>query len=397
MTRSTQLLAGGKPTAGGAAAAGGWSPAGDLPSARQWFSAGESAVPLNDGSVLAAGGAVLRGKATDESLLFDPAAGEWTQTGKLTTGRLSHTLTKLDDGRVLAVGGMPETNRSPFTFLRTAEIYDPGERTWTPVAEMGTARSLHSATLLADGRVLVTGGTGYQKPGVLRTFRTAELYDPVKNIWTDVAPMTDARLAHPAIRLPDGRVLAVGGETGIDQYRGIGQSFCELYDPVAGRWTPTGSMHVPRRNHQAVLLPDGSVFVAGGDGPGIITERRLAPHSQWRTERYDPATGFWSPGRNMPTGRTFHRMVALPAGKVLVVGGTDAATYDVGYANAAVYDPLAQTWAPTGGMTTGRFYCSATALADGRVLAAGGTVRAGSANPARGQDLLTATTEIFTL
>ncbi|GAA4235099.1 hypothetical protein GCM10022254_41600 [Actinomadura meridiana] len=396
MTRSTELLTGGGPSAR-ALAAGRWTPTGDLPSARQWGSAEESAVLLNDGSVLAAGGAVVRGTGTDEALLFDPVAGQWSQTGKLINARMSHTLTKLDDGRVLAVGGVPNTDRAPFTFLRTAEIYHPGERTWTPAAELRTPRALHSATLLTNGKVLVTGGTGYQRPGVPRPFRSVELYDPDADTWTTVASMTDPRLSHAAIRLPDARVLVAGGETAIDRYKGIGQSFCELYDPVADTWTPTGSMHVPRRNHQAVLLPDGSVFVAGGNGPGIITERRIAPYSQWRTERYDPATGFWSRGRNMPTGRTFHRMVTLPTGKVLVVGGTDSATYDTGYANAAIYDPLSQTWTPTPSMTTGRFYCSATTLSDGRVLAAGGTVRAGAANPTPGQDLLTATTEIFTL
>lgn len=401
MTRSAALMAGEWPPAsepsGGGQSAGGWTAAGELPSPRQWFSQGEAAVLLDDKTVLAAGGAVLRDTSTAESLLFDPISATWTPTGDLGTARRVHTLTKLADGRVLAVGGMPGRLQHPFEFLDSAEIYDPEHRAWTPTTgPLHQARALHSATLLDDGRVLVAGGMGYSSPGVLRTLRSAEIFNPATGTWALARPMTDARLAHPAVKLPDGRVLLIGGDTGIDVHRGIGQAFCELYDPVAQTWAPTGSMRVPRRNHQAVLLPDGAVCTMGGNGPQMRIERGYVAFSQWRTEHYNPATGAWTAGGNLPTGRTFHRAVPLKSGQILLVGGTDSASYDVGYAGTVVYDPLARTWNQAGGMSTGRFYCSATPLADGRILAAGGTVRAGDANPAYGADLLTATSELFT-
>lgn len=403
MTRSAMLMTGGRP-ANSELATGGWTPAGELPSPRQWFSGGEAAVTLDDadGTVLAAGGAVLRDTATTEALLFSPKtlltkASAWTPTGELNTARRVHTLTKLADGRVLAVGGMTGRLQLPFTYLNSSEIYDPKQGTWTPtVGSLNDGRALHSATLLDDGRVLVAGGIGYPRPGAMRNLRSAELFNPDTETWTRIGPMTDARSSHPAVKLPDGRVLLIGGDTGTDVYRGIGQAFCELFDPVTETWAPTGSLRVPRRNHQAVLLADGSVFVVGGNGPQLRTERTYVAFSQWRTEHYNPATGAWSAGGNAPNGRTYHRAVTLASGKVLLVGGTDSASYDVGYAGTVVYDPLAHTWSQAGGMATGRFYCSATALKDGRVLAAGGTVRASNANPGYGDDLLTATCEVFT-
>lgn len=405
MTRSATLMAGGLPAAGELGtsefsarefSAGGWSTVGELPSPRKWPSDGEAAVRLEDGTVLAAGGTVPRETSTAESLLFDPVAKTWTPTGELRSARRAHTLTKLADGRVLAVGGMPGRLGLPFRFLDSAEVYDPAKRRWSSTGPLKEARSLHSATLLDDGRVLVAGGMGYPRPGVMRTLRSAELFDPETETWTGARPMTEARLGHPAVKLPDGRVLMVGGDTTIDVYRRIGQAFCELYDPVAENWAPTGSMRVPRRGHQAVLLADGAVFTVGGNGPQLRTERGYVAFSQWRTEHYNPATGAWTTGGNLPAGRTFHHAVPLASGKVLLVGGTDSATYDVGYSSCAVYDPLARTWSQAGGMATGRFYCSATPLEDGRVLAAGGTVRASLANPNYDDDLLTATTEIFT-
>ncbi|MGW0535604.1 Kelch repeat-containing protein [Streptomyces sp. NPDC003032] len=401
MTRRTSLTAGGfgaTPAAGAAAPApGAWFAAGELPTARRWFGPADGAVPLADGTALIAGGALVGGAPTDEALVFDPVATVWTVTGPLGTARHSHSLTPLADGRVLAAGGTGPTGPDAVGRLDTAELYDPVTRTWTPTTgKMTTARSSHAATVLADGRVLVSGGEGDRVPRASgRGLYSAELFDPTTGEWTAAAAMTDARIAHPAVLLQDGRVLAVGGLRGTGRTTGIGQGFCELYDPADDTWTPTGSLYTPRCNHQATLLHDGTVLVTGGDGLTVRHERGFVPFGLWRTERYDPATGAWTVAQNMPTGRTCHRAVALPSGKVLVLGGTDSATRDAGYAAATLFDPLMRTWTPTGGMSTGRYFCAATPLPDGSVLATGGTVRAGRANPASGEDLVTATTEVF--
>ncbi|MGW0875344.1 Kelch repeat-containing protein [Streptomyces sp. NPDC002740] len=396
MTRSSALVGGGLPSVAAGPAVGGWTAVGALPSPRQWPSSEEAAVLLDDGTVLAAGGAVVRGTGTGECLLFDQKGRTWQPTGGLAQPRLLHSLTKLEDGTVLAVGGMAQTDRLPFTYLATAELYDPVRKTWTSAGKLATPRALHTATPLPGGKVLVAGGIGDRTPGVRRNLRSAELYDPDSRTWTEVEPMTDARSDHRAVRLTDGRALIIGGNAGVDVHLHVAQSFCELYDPVTGTWAPTGSLRLPRIGHQGTLLADGTVLVTGGWALSMRRARIYSPHSLWQTELYNPGSGLWTPSGNMPAGRNGHHAQLLRSGRVLVLGGTDSATSDVGYAAATVYDPRTRTWTPAGGLATGRFYCSATLLRDGTVLAAGGTVRSAAADPVYAQDLLTGTCELFT-
>jgi hypothetical protein len=86
----------------------------------------------------------------------------------------------------------------------------------------------------------------------------------------------------------------------------------------------------------------------------------------------------------------------LSSGKVLVIGGTDASTFDIGYQNATIFDPVAGSWTDTIGTVTGRWAFATAELTDGRVLAAGGIVLSGAATPTPGVSVLTATAEVFT-
>ena len=94
--------------------------------------------------------------------------------------------------------------------------------TWSAAPSMATARIAHKATLLNDGRMLVTGGVDST---------SAELYDPVNNIWSAAASMGSSRLSHTATLLPNGTVLVTGG---------LG---AEIYNPVNNIWSPAGSSH----------------------------------------------------------------------------------------------------------------------------------------------------------
>src|SRR5262249_6464354 len=146
--------------------------------------------------------------------------------------------------------------------LASVELYDPAAGTWSPGPVLATARSGHSATVLADGRVLVAGGVGARGAAL----KAAELFDPARGQWSATGSMVDARVGHQAVRLADGRVLVTGGElrTG-GATRAL--AYCELFDPATGSWTPTGSLGTARKGHQATLLPDGRVLVTGGDAP----------------------------------------------------------------------------------------------------------------------------------
>ncbi len=286
-----------------------------------------------------------------------PPSG-WAATGGMAQAREGHTATLLADGRVLVVGG-DSGAASP---LATAELYDPATGTWSPTGRMHEARTLHPATRLTDGRVLVTGG---HDTGARRLLATAELYDPATGTWSPTAAMSAVRLLHTATPLPDGRVLV----TGMPGDLGIGPS-AELYDPATGTWSPTANMTAPRYDHGAVLLPDGKVLVAGG------TRDAASPLAS--AELYDPASNTWSPVASMAVPRYRAPATLLPGGRVLLSGGH----LDSG-PDAEVYDPAANTWSATGRTTGYRMQHRAVALSDGQVLEVAGTVTADAVSAER--------------
>src|SRR5215471_11728039 len=124
-------------------------------------------------------------------------ADTFTTTGSLATGRELHTATLLPNGRVLVTGGFGSSG-----FLSSAELYDPAAGSWTTTGSMAAARGYHTATLLANGKVLITGGAA--SSGYLRS---AELYDPAAGSWATTGNLAAARGYHTATLLPNGKVL----------------------------------------------------------------------------------------------------------------------------------------------------------------------------------------------
>ncbi|GGU12229.1 DUF6603 domain-containing protein [Streptomyces lateritius] len=378
---------------GATAVPGGWTDTTAMPAAVGTDSSTDAAVLLSGGRVLLAGGADSAGAAVTDSTLFDPVTGTWTPADRLKTGRRLHTLTRLRDGRVLAYGGLGADG----TALSSPELYDPLAARWTAGPASTPPRPVrygHCATLLETQKVLVTGGTGARGQGVA-ALPSAELYDPATGQWNGAKPMTDARTGHQAVKLRTGRVLVIGGALLTGRGRAA-LAQCELYDPATGAWTPTGSLTTARVGHQATLLPDGRVLVTGGDTPAGRPGGTYRAGSLDSAEIYDPTTGAWTLAARMPGGRGRHRAVLLPTGKVLVLGGTGGPRCHAGYRDAATYDPAANAWSATGALAAGRWDFTALALADGRVLAAGGRVLTGAAAPGQGGDVLTAAAEIFT-
>src|SRR5262249_28420433 len=135
---------------------------------------------------------------------------------------------------------------------------------FTPAGSLGTARGGHTATLLANGKVLIAGGLISLNFAGVSFASTAELYDPAAGAFTPTGNMTTGREEQPATLVPDGRVLIVGGASA---KQGTLAS-AEIYDPATGSFTATDSMTTPRSAHTATLLPDGPVLVAGGNIAG---------------------------------------------------------------------------------------------------------------------------------
>jgi Galactose oxidase, central domain/Kelch motif len=250
-------------------ATGQWSATGSMAEGR----ARHTATLLGDGRVLVVGGSYDpdgdSGLASAE--LYDPESGTWTATRSMTTGRSGQTATLLPDGSVLVAGGIgafvnPMDPRS----LASAETYDPITGRWTVAGTLSTPRVGHTATLLDDGTVLVVGGNRiFSDP-----LASVEIFSPETGSWTTVASMTRPHDAHSATLLPDGRVLTVGGRSGDMPIAGA-----ELYDPVGRSWIAAVEPPTARQVHSATLLPDGRVLVAGGtNATGILDSAELYDH-----------------------------------------------------------------------------------------------------------------------
>jgi parallel beta-helix repeat protein len=328
---------------------------------------------LNDGRVLVAGGTIALGAATATAELFDPAgdggSGSFASTGDMSTARTYHQATLLPDGRALISGG--DDGSGSAGALSSAEIFDPTGNDYTgsfaSAGDMSTARTFHQATLLADGTVLISGGN--DSSGTVLS--SAELFDPAGGdngvgAFTPTGSMGTARNAHTATALLDGRVLVAGGVTAAGAF----VASAEIYDPESGTFSATGSMSNVRGFHTATLLPDGRVLIAGGrDSSGYLAGAEL----------FDPSgnggLGSFSSTSTMNAARGYHTATLLPDGKVLVSGGTGSGGF---LDSAEIFDPTTATFAPAGTMSVGRRDHGATLVPDGRVLIAGG-VGAGGA------------------
>jgi hypothetical protein len=309
-------------------------------------------VPAFAGTTLESGRVLITGtmgglypQTALSALLYDPASGSLTTGGAMVTPRWGHSATLLADGRVLIVGGQSYDGGS----TERAELYDERTGSFVETGARLIRRDGYTATLLADGRVLVAGGVGQ---GAER----AELYDPASGTFSETGAMRGHRVGHTATLLADGRVLITGG-----RHRTLGPplSSAELYDPDTGTFIPTGSMTMPRSDQSATLLADGRVLVAGGSA------RRVA-------EIYDPASGTFSPAASMGTPRSYQGAIRLADGRVLLVGGTGRGSFPsdcrMEVRSTELYDPEQDAFVATGAMARWGGVDVVAPLPDGRIL-----------------------------
>jgi len=276
----------------------------------------------------------------------------WTATGLMPVARTSHTMTLLANGKVLVAGGY---NGSAVTI--NAALYDPATGAWASTGAMPTPHYGHTATLLANGKVLVAGG--YNGSAYVAT---AALYDPATGTWAATGAMPTPHYGHTATLLANGKVLVAGGYSG-SAYT----ASAALYDPATGTWTATGAMPTARGAHTMTLLTNGKVLVAGGGYSSGGNTGNWVPLAS--AALYDPATGAWTATGAMPAARSDHTATLLANGKVLVAGGGNGSGE---VATAALYDPATGVWAATGAMPAARLGHTATLLGNGKVLVAGG-------------------------
>jgi hypothetical protein len=295
-----------------------------------------------NGNVLLAGGVGANGSLSSAEL-YAPATPTTTptfsETSPLTDARDSATATAFAGGSVLIAGG-EQITASSATLLDSAEIYDPnstppsfscvGGTSGNPPAcnsSMQVARRLHTATLLPNGAVLITGGVGTGGTGTA----AAELFEPGANggSFMTTGSMTEARVGHTATYLDPavvtgslaGQVLIAGGSNDLS---------AETYNPATGTFSPvTARMNAVHSFHTAILLQNGRVLIAGG-GPGDFSDLLDGSFAAEPTaEIFDPATATFVLANNLVSARALQSATLLDpkfvsgplAGQVLIAGG----------------------------------------------------------------------------
>ncbi len=327
------------------AQAGTFSSTGSMTRTRQ----GHTATLLPNGLVLIVGGGNI-GSTTNTAELYNFATGTFTATGSMAVARVNHTATLLQNGKVLITGGF--TGAGNLAKHASAEFYDPALGTFSPAGNMSTQRANHAAALLQNTTVIIMGGASNQ----VSFLNTSDVYNPGTNSMIPGVTMVTGRRSHTATTLTNGNVLITGGDTGDVT------ATTEIFDPASG-FSSGAPMSVGRYLHSAAALLTGSVLVTGGVLPASGTGPQNA-------EVY--TSGFSAP-IPMQVVRSNHSTTLIPTtGRVLVTGGSFLGTF--AQSSAEIYDPETGLFSATGSMAFGRDTHTATALPNGKILIAGGTL-----------------------
>lgn len=320
---------------------------------------------LDDGRVLLAGG-LGYGGPLESGEVFDPVSETFEGIDDLMTRtRFGHTATLLNDGRVLIAGGYEE---GFLDTLDTAEVFDPADNSFRRVdSKMSVGRALHTATPLDDGSVLLVGGTD----GV-KGFTQADLFDPATETFTPVEDtMTSARYGHAATSLGDtnpGMVMLSGGTDG--EKTDASATFFDASDLGFARFVPVPEdeedpMVAGRLYHTATLLADGRVALVGGFSGELASGEPTD-----LIEIFDPGVAVFAEAARLEQARSGHTAALLPDGRVVVIGGIDPDFVILD--STEVFDADAETVAAGPALARARTVAELTILDDGRFFIAGG-------------------------
>ncbi|HKZ46147.1 MAG TPA: kelch repeat-containing protein, partial [Thermodesulfobacteriota bacterium] len=284
--------------------------------------------------------------------------------GSLNQPRSGHTANLLSDGRVLITGG-----NSPAGILSSAEIFEPSTLSFSLLQNsLTTPRTEHTATLLPDSDTMLIAG---KDP--LGALFTAELFDLAAGTFTQINnPLKNLRSGHTSTLLPDGKVLIIGGIDASDILLQGTEVFdpktAVIFDPKTGAFnTLSNNLSIPRANHTATLLPDGKVLIIGGkNDSGVLSSAEI----------FDQASqSFTSLPASLSKPRYGHTATLLPDGSVLILGGSDGASI---LSSAEIYDPHTSAFTlSSSSLNTSRFNHTATLLPYGEVLTTGGEDQTG--------------------
>ena len=303
-----------------------------------------SSETLNDGRVIMFGGdnGKFSGfKAYKSSFIYNPITNLWAQGPNMKRERSGVFSTKLNDGRIFAIGGIESDNDIATGF----EIYDPISNEWTDYYTSSFPNG--DCVKLLDGRVLII--SGYRE--------SAAIFNPEIDRIEFVTSMNETHGSGvDLILLESGKVLATGGSQN--------NQLAELYDPIKDTWTVLPQLNSERAYHNTILLNNGNVLLAGG------TLRKTSEYFDVNSETFIPLPDFEIESADNP-------LIKLNNGKVLMYGmgailsPTDTKCFQI-------YNPQSKTWSSPITNFIGTTGYSINRLKDGKIIIIGGTLTTGN-------------------
>jgi len=336
----------------------GWSATGTMKSPRYR----PTVTVLPSGKVLAVGGGAS--SITDfvsSAEIYDPATNTWTSISSMKEARRDHAAVLLSGGKVLIAGGRNATPR-----LSTVEIFDPASGTWSSKAAMNSPRGTPGGAAFGADSAVVVGGNdpiGSGKP--------AEFYNAGSDTWTSTpfASSLPIERDYPGVTvLASGKAFFTGGMNGFSAI-----DTGDIYDGPTNTWTPVGKMFLARVFHTATRLSDGKVLVVGGFNTSYGFPGGGGGYNQ--TTTFDPSTGGWA-SACCTANRALHNAMLLPDGKVLIAGGSNGSATSY-LSSAEMFDPSKGTSTSAPSLATGRYGAGAVPLGTTRLLLVGGYGSAG--------------------
>lgn len=292
--------------------------------------------------------------------VYDPAAQTFTTVNAPSSNFCAGNV-QLPDGRIMTVGGWGATTTGQQGLVDT-DIFDPATQTWTRVANMHLPRWYPDLVELPDGRYVAISGNSTNSS---TWADTPEVYDPVANTWTLLSNVSTSQVheeEYPFSYLaPNGKVFTIGPSEDQSFFLDVGNQ----------TWTPVGSSGIV--NGSSVMYRPGKILYSGGAASVVTTTPAQAGSAVIDLTAANPT---WQPAAPMNYARVYHTLTMLADGRVLAVGGEATSNQDnvtTGVLPSEIWDPATGQWTVGPAMAAARNYHStAVLMPDGTVLVAGG-------------------------